>query len=778
MFFTNYYSTRYMLPGTNMGQMIIEAWDQTTGIWCTNSPAFLPVCLQVMELARSTDSMSFYGVVGHNPPDAPFQVWNAGAGAMYYNITSDVPWLQISPSEGVSVSSADAQTHHIGFDTGGLGAGGIYSGQILISVTNGGGAASVIQVELEVGDSPEMVVSTHLLTNEVAMGYGATNGFGIRRISGVVPLAWTCSILEGSSWMSINPVSGTNTGEWDNVHVNFAQNIPAGANRGRILVEGVADGYGNPAIGSPQYIEVVAYGVEQPGLKLEPAVLNNRVLYGFDAPNQNIRIVNATGRGVLGYRISDNAAWLLAMQDSGVIERGAGYADVGLRYGTASLLPGHYEARVVVTAEDVEHGGATPGSPAWVDVVLDVVSLAELTIDRSVLEQQVVQGNTAAAQVFRVRNSAQIPRGVLAFHARVDNERLDQAATLPTWLNLSPASGVSAGEWADVVVSYNSSELAPGLYQARVLVNAADSGTSHEALGSPAELLVSLRVLRSVPGDFTGDNRTDLALYEESSGRWYVYSLTAGALALGTTLGGPGYVPVLGDFDGNGRSDIGVYRPLSGAWYARRLTEDHFLATTTWGGQGFTAIIGDYDGDGIDDFGVYDLARGLWYIRRVDGSILAWAAQWGGPGFVPVSGDYDGDCCSDLCAYDTTSGHWYITSLGVNSASGLIAWGMPWGGTGFSAMRGDFDGDGLDDLAVYQAATGNWYVLSLTRGVLVWAVNWGGPGYVPVLGDFDGDGQTDIAAYHEATGTWYARTASGKLIFWGLLWGGPGMQPM
>jgi hypothetical protein len=410
----------------------------------------------------------------------------------------------------------------------------------------------------------------------------------------------------------------------------------------------------------------------------------------------------------------------------------------------------------------------------------------------------------ATAQVFRVRNGSQEPKGVLAFRAEAGTVEGAGSGVVP-WLTLSPASGTSAGEWAEVTVAYDASDLAPGLYQARVTVSGTDSASGKEALDSPAELLVSLQVLRPTSGDFTGDNRTDLTLYEESAGRWYVYSLTQGILAWAAALGGPGYAPVLGDFDGDGRTDLGVYRAASAGWYVRRLEEERLMATAVWGGARLEAVVGDFDGDGVSDFGVYERGSGLWYIRSVGGAILAWALSWGGPAFAPVAGDFDGDARSDLAAYDTALGQWYILSLGLRNARedsfpeapggasgvgspaslsssprgpGLIAWGVAWGGTGLTALTGDFDGDGRDDLAVYQPGTGNWYVRSLTGGILAWAVNWGGGGFTPVVGDFDGDGKADIGAYHTATGTWYVRTVSGALVLWGFPWGGAGLRPL
>ena len=45
-------------------------------------------------------------------------------------------------------------------------------------------------------------------------------------------------------------------------------------------------------------------------------------------------------------------------------------------------------------------------------------------------------------------------------------------------------------------------------------------------------------------GDFDGDGRWDLALYDEATGAWYIWSLTRGPLAWGIVWGGSGFGPI------------------------------------------------------------------------------------------------------------------------------------------------------------------------------------------------------------------------------------------
>ena len=117
------------------------------------------------------------------------------------------------------------------------------------------------------------------------------------------------------------------------------------------------------------------------------------------------------------------------------------------------------------------------------------------------------------------------------------------------------------------------------------------------------------------------------------------------------------------DMDGDGGSDLAVYDQASGSWYVLGMDGQILLWARQWGGPGMVPVRGDYDGDGVGDLALYDEATGYWYIQTMAGAVIAWGEQWGGPLIKPVSGDYDGDGISDLAVYQESTAFWCIRTL-------------------------------------------------------------------------------------------------------------------
>lgn len=288
--------------------------------------------------------------------------------------------------------------------------------------------------------------------------------------------------------------------------------------------------------------------------------------------------------------------------------------------------------------------------------------------------------------------------------------------------------------------------------------------------------------------DYDADRVSDVALYHEASGAWYIGSLARYQaylqgqtnwqwLVYGTPFGGPGWRPIAGDYDGDGYADAALYNETAGLWMVGSVRRMRVLfQNVAFGQPGWRPIAGDYDGDGVFDGALY--ARhdnGYWYVLSSRGNVIDWEVTWTGPGFTAVPGDYDGDGAADYALYHDSSGYWYILTVEGEH----VAWGYYFGAAGFVPVPGDYDGDGIFDLAVYQPVYGIWSAWSLVKKAFIAeGIVWGGAGWQPVPGDYDGDGIYDLAVYNEAASHWRIRTIKGSMLCDFAGFGGPGYQPV
>ena len=268
--------------------------------------------------------------------------------------------------------------------------------------------------------------------------------------------------------------------------------------------------------------------------------------------------------------------------------------------------------------------------------------------------------------------------------------------------------------------------------------------------------------------DFDGDGKSDVAVYEDSSGYWYILPSSTYSLS-SQKFGSSGCTPVNGDFDGDGKSDVAVYEDSSGYWYILP-SSTYSLSSQKFGSSGCTPVQGDYDGDGKSDVAVYQESSGYWYILSSSTYSLS-SQKFGSSGCTPVKGDFDNDGKSDLAVYEESSGYWYILNSGDYSMSS-----MKFGASGYDPVPADYDGDWQADIAVYHETSGYWYIW-LSGSAALSSQKFGENGYSPVAGDYDGDGKADLAVYHESSGYWYMLLSESGTISY-LKLGGPGYEPV
>ena len=227
-----------------------------------------------------------------------------------------------------------------------------------------------------------------------------------------------------------------------------------------------------------------------------------------------------------------------------------------------------------------------------------------------------------------------------------------------------------------------------------------------------------------VRGDFNGDGRSDLAVFQPE-GLWYI-SYDMGRRTSTYTFGDSNSIPATGDFDGDGSTDLAVYQKTdgpgysAGQWYTYSLTRGD-LAAPTWGNAAFNPAPADYDGDQITDFAVYNPGTALWYVlysSYTGRTLYRSEFYWGNANSIFIASDMTGSFAKEFIAFNTapatSSEHNWYTSAAENA--GIPIQSTSFGNNSSVPVSGDFDGDTIDDYAVFN--DGQWYIWKSTTGTM------------------------------------------------------------
>ncbi|MGI8761380.1 MAG: glycoside hydrolase family 3 N-terminal domain-containing protein [Jatrophihabitantaceae bacterium] len=240
-------------------------------------------------------------------------------------------------------------------------------------------------------------------------------------------------------------------------------------------------------------------------------------------------------------------------------------------------------------------------------------------------------------------------RDELGFKGVVISDDLGSAQQVAAW---SPGARavdfLDAG--GDLVLTVTPSVI-PAMVDA-VSAEAATSSSFRSKVDAAALLVLKAKQAQhlipgaDVPGDFTGDGRTDVGVFRPSTGVWYVVGHGE------THYGQAGDVPVPGDYTGDGRTGIAVFRPSTGVWYVMGYGSVHY------GESGDVPVPGDYTGAGRAGIAVFRPSIGTWY------AIGYGSVHYGQAGDEPVPGDYTGAGRAGIAVFRPSIGTWYAIGYG------------------------------------------------------------------------------------------------------------------
>lgn len=247
---------------------------------------------------------------------------------------------------------------------------------------------------------------------------------------------------------------------------------------------------------------------------------------------------------------------------------------------------------------------------------------------------------------------------------------------------------------------------------------------NHSWSGSmPATFIDNLVV---AGGDYTGDGRADIALWNPNAAELRVQGKTP------VKLGEVGDIPVPGDYNGDGKVEFALYRRSTGTW----IFQDKAVK---FGQFRDIPVPADYNGDGTTDIAVYRPDTASWHFQ--DGK----SKDQGHYAGFPVPGDYNGDGKIQVATYSALDATWKIEGMED----------VQYGQQGDSPVPADYDGDGRMDIAIWRPQTKTFLVRSWNDGKNLIKKQIGTRHAIPVPGDYNGDGKAQPATFTPWTGTWH-----------------------
>jgi hypothetical protein len=212
-----------------------------------------------------------------------------------------------------------------------------------------------------------------------------------------------------------------------------------------------------------------------------------------------------------------------------------------------------------------------------------------------------------------------------------------------------------------------------------------------------------------------------------------------------------------GDYDGDGRTDLAVYRNSTGVFFVQRSSDNTVIGFSSARRATSRSPVITTATD-APTFAVVRRTGGalIWYIQNSSNNTIT-ATQFGLATDRVAPGDYDGDGRFDLAVFRGMNDQ-PATFFVQRSSGGFTA--AQFGIGSDRVVPGDYDGDGRTDFAVVRPGTTfEWYILRSSDNTVQFD-RLGGKAFLPVQNDYDGDSRTDVAVYDPNTNFFYIRRSS------------------
>jgi parallel beta-helix repeat protein len=264
---------------------------------------------------------------------------------------------------------------------------------------------------------------------------------------------WT--VTPDCNWLTVEPNSGTSSGEVDDANVVVDISGLAG---GTYDCQLTVTGSGAP--NSPQIVDVNLV-VYEPVIELSSAYLEFTAFEGGANPAEQILSISNSGTGTLNWQIAKGCGWLTAEPNSG--SSTGEVDDVNLSVDIGGLSAGVYDCNLTISDPNASN------SPQIVEVNL-VVYEPVIELSSTYFEFTAYAGGANPAdKTLSISNSG---TGTLNWQISEDCN----------WLSAEPNIGSSTGEADDVNLSVDITGLAAGVYECNLTVSDANASNSPQVV--------------------------------------------------------------------------------------------------------------------------------------------------------------------------------------------------------------------------------------------------------------------------------------------------------